>query len=486
MGSSSTSNSATLRAECGDARTGRPIAGSANAAAGVEPAVKRPHGGGPCPGDAMASALQPVQLHRCAAWCVGILLAVLAACSTAPVAPTIPTAIPEDVGLSGQRLSGIDEFIARMQREQKVAGAVTLVARQGRLVWLRAQGLADLESGRPVRVDDLFQLQSMTKPIVTVAALQLIERGQLSLSDPVERFLPEFADRQVAVAREGAPDGFELVPAVRPMTIADLMTHRAGFAGLPPRDSPGARLQRAAFAGLPANQDFTLEQFVARLAQLPLDAQPGTEFRYGPATDVLGRIIEVVTGQPLDEVLRVRIFGPLRMNDTFFRVPPEQRARIVPAYALKPGLGLVRLPPDDPAPRFISAGGNLFGTATDYLRFCQMLLNGGELGGVRILRRESVELMRSPQVDSIPVPFLPGQSFGLGVAVRKAGDPTAWLGSPGTYGWSGGYNTYFRIDPDAQVVFALFVQLDFSPRQLELQHGFHDAAVRAYLPAEAR
>ena len=413
---------------------------------------------------------------------LGIAL-LLAACSTATIAPPFPVATPEDVGLSGERLAGIDGFIARMQREHKVAGAVTLVARRGKLVALKAHGLADLETQRAARVDDLFQWQSMTKPIATVAALQLVERGLLRLSDPVATYLPEFANVQVAVAREGAPGGFDSVPAVRPMTIADLMTHRAGFVGLPPRDSPAARLQRAALGSLPADRNFTLEQFVARLATVPLDAQPGAGFRYGPATIVLGRIIEVVTGQPLDVALQGQIFGPLGMKDTGFRVPQDQRARVVPAYALKPGQGLVRLPPDDLAPRFLSASGNLFGTATDYLRFCQMLLNGGELDGVRILSRPSVELMRSPQVDSIPLPFLPGQSFGLGVAIRKADDPTAWLGSPGTYGWSGGYNTYFRIDPVEQVIFALFVQLDFSPFQLELQHGFHDAAVQAYLPA---
>lgn len=429
-----------------------------------------------------------VRRHRrtaSAALTLGVVL-LLAACSTASVAPPFPTATPEAVGLSSERLAGIAAFIARMQREQKVAGAVTLIARRGKLVSLEAHGLADLEAQRPMRVDDLFQLQSMTKPIATVAALQLMERGLLRLSDPVERFVPEFANLQVAVARDGAPGGFDRVPAARPMTIADLMTHRAGFVGLPPRDTPAARLQREAIAGLPANRNFTLEQYVSRLAQVPLDAQPGAGFRYGPATAVLGRVIEVVTRQPLDAALQAQIFGPLGMNDTSFRVPQDKRARVVPAYARKPGQGLVRLPPDDLAPVFLSASGNLFGSATDYLRFCQMLLNGGELDGVRILSRESVALMRTPQVDSIPLPFLPGQAFGLGVAIRKADDPTAWLGSPGTYGWNGGYNTYFRIDPAEQVVFALFVQLEFSPAQLELQHGFHDAAVQAYLPAASR
>jgi CubicO group peptidase (beta-lactamase class C family) len=251
--------------------------------------------------------------------------------------------------------------------------------------------------------------------------------------------------------------------------------------GLPPRESPAARLQREAFKSLPANQDFTLDQFVSHLAALPLDMQPGTAFRYGPATIVLGRVIEVITGKPLDVALHEQIFRPLGMTDTFFTVPEAKRSRVVSPYALQPGQGLVRIPLDSMAPRFLSAGGNLYGTAADYLRFCQMLLNGGELDGVRILSRKSVELMTTPQVDSIPLSFLPGHSFGLGVAIRKADGPIAWRGSPGTYGWSGGYNTYFRIDPHEQVIFALFAQLAFSPFDLELQQGFHDAAVQAFL-----
>ena len=238
-------------------------------------------------------------------------------------------------------------------------------------------------------------------------------------------------------------------------------------------------MRREAVKTLPANQDFTLDQYVTHLAASPLEMQPGAAFRYGPATVVLGRVIEVITGKPLDAVLSEQIFAPLGMTDTFFVVPEAKRSRVAPPYALDKTRGLVRTPLDPVAPKFLSAGGNLFGTAADYLRFCQMLLNDGELDGTRILNRNSVELMTTSQVDSIPLPFLPGQSFGLGVAIRKADDQAAWLGSPGTYGWSGGYNTYFRIDPQKQMIFALFAQLAFSPVDLELQHGFHDAAVQA-------
>ncbi|MBL8288846.1 MAG: beta-lactamase family protein [Rubrivivax sp.] len=404
-----------------------------------------------------------------------------AACAGGPAESPVPAAAPEAVGLASERLARIDEFIERMQREGRVAGAVVLVARRGKLVWLKAHGFADLESRRAMRVDDLFQLQSMTKPIASVAALQLVERGLMRLSDPVAKFLPAFANLSVAVERAEAPGGFALVPAGRPMTILDLLTHRAGFPGLPPRDSPAARLQREAFRSLPAELDFTLEQFVARLATVPLEAQPGAEFRYGPATIVLGRVIEVVTGKPLDVALHEQVLEPLGMNDTFFTVPEAKRSRVASPYAVRPGQGLVRAPQDPMAPRFLSAGGNLFGSAADYLRFCQMLLNGGELAGARILSRRSVALMTTAQVADLPLLSVPGHSFGLGVAIRKADDPRAWPGTPGTYGWSGGYNTYFRVDPKEELVFALFAQLVFSPADLALQRGFHEAAVQAVL-----
>lgn len=398
----------------------------------------------------------------------------------APAAQPMATATPEEVGMSTERLRRVDDFIERLQRERKLVGAVTLIARRGKVVSLKAHGLADLEARRAMRTDDLFHLQSMTKPIATVVVLQLMEEGRLRLSDPVAKFLPEFADMKVAVARPDGSGRFDLVPASRPITILDLLTHRAGFTGgLPPMDTPAERLRREALKTLPPNGDFTLEQYVKHLAASPLDVQPGAAFRYGPATNVLGRVIEVATGQPLDAALRERLFQPLGMTDTFFSVPASQRSRVVPPYSLKPGEGLARLPLDDMNPRFLSAGGNLFGTALDYLRFCQMLLDGGELHGTRVLSRKSVELMTATQVDPIPTRFLPGHAFGLGVAVRKADGQAGLLGSPGTFGWSGAYNTYFRIDPQEKLVILLFTQLEFSPLELELQYGFHNTAMQA-------
>jgi CubicO group peptidase (beta-lactamase class C family) len=367
----------------------------------------------------------------------------------------------------------------RLQAEGKLAGAVTLVARRGQLVSLKAHGFADIESKRPMRADDIFQIQSMTKPVATVMTLMLVEEGRFLLSDPVAKFLPEFGDMKVAVAKPDAAEGYVLVPVERGITIHDLLTHRAGFTGLPPSNSPAEILRRKAVQSLPKNGDFTLEEFTKHLAASPLDTHPGATFKYGPSTVVLGRLIEVVTGQTLDKVLQDRIFKPLGMIDTSFAVPLEKQLRVAPAYSLSAEKILVKLPLDSLTPRFFSAGGNLWSTAADYLRFSQMLLNNGELDGQRLLSRKSVELMTERHVDKIPLPFMPGQYFGLGVAVRKADGDSGLIGSPGTFGWSGGYNTYFRIDPHEKLIVMLFTQLAFSPTNLELQYGFHNTVMQA-------
>lgn len=407
-----------------------------------------------------------------------LLLTIIATSSSAAIAQPVATK-PELIGISSARLKRVDTFMERLQAEGKLAGAVTLVARRGQLVSLKAHGFADIENKRPMRTDDIFQMQSMTKPIATVMVLMLLEEGRFLLSDPVAKFLPEFADMKVAVAKSDAPEGYVLVPAEPNITIHDLLTHRAGFTGLPPSNSAAEILRRKAVQSLPKNGDFTLEEYTKHLAASPLDAQPGATFKYGPSTVVLGRLIEVITGQTLDIALQERIFKPLRMIDTSFTVPIEKQPRVAPAYSLSPEKVLVKLPPDSFAPRFFSAGGNVWSTAADYLRFSQMLLNGGELDGQRLLSRKSVELMTERHVDKILLPFMPGQYFGLGVAVRKADGDSGLLGSPGTFGWSGGYNTYFRIDPQEKLIVILLTQLAFSPTNLELQYGFQNTVMQA-------
>ena len=416
------------------------------------------------------------------------LLLALSALWWATAAAQAPSARPEDVGMSSARLQHVDGFIARMQAEHKLAGAVTLVARRGQVVALKAQGFADLEARRPMRVDDIFQIQSMTKPITVVAVLMLLEEGHFLLGDPIARFLPEFADIRVALPQGDAPDGHVLVPLRRGITIHDLLTHRAGFVGVPPSINPPAEaLRRKAMQSLPANFDFTLEQYVKNLASSPLDSQPGTVMRYGPATEVLGRLVEVVSGRTLPEFFAERVFQPLGMVDTAFGVPVDKRGRVVTAYHRSAEGRLVREPPYALAPKFFSAGGNVFSTPADYLRFCQMLLGGGQRpvsadgksAGTRLLSRKSVELMTARHVDAFAAPFLAGQHVGLGVAVRTAGGESGLIGSAGAYGWSGGYNTYFRIDPKEDLIFMLFVQQAYVPADQELQFTFHNTVMQS-------
>lgn len=386
---------------------------------------------------------------------------------------------PELVGMSTARLQRVDAFVARMQAERKLAGAVTLVARRGQVVMLKAHGLADLETQRAMRIDDIFQIQSMTQPITVVAVLMLLEEGRFLLSDPVARFLPELADLKVAQAQSDAAGGYVLVPARRAITIHDLLTHRAGFVGVPPANTPAEALRRKALQTLPAQYDFTLEQYVQNLAASPLDSQPGSVFKYGPATEVLGRLVEVVSGRSLPEFFAERIFLPLGMVDTFFTVPVDKRARVVTAYRRSAERTLVAVPPYSMAPKFFSAAGNVFSTPADYLRFCQMLLDGGKSGEQRLLSRKSVELMTARHVESYPMPWLAGQHVGLGVSVRTAGGESGLIGSAGAYGWAGGYNTYFRIDPKEELILMLFVQQALVPGEQELQFTFHNLVMQA-------
>jgi CubicO group peptidase (beta-lactamase class C family) len=410
---------------------------------------------------------------------VSMLLVAALIAENANATSPLPQATPEDVGMSSELLKRVDDFISRLQTEGKVAGAVTVVARRGRLVSMKAHGLADIESKRPIQADDIFGLASMTKPIIAVATMMLVEEGRILLGDPLEKYLPEFHDMKVAVVKADAPDGYELVPAKRAITIHDLLTHRAGFAGVPPTRRPAEKLSREVMSQLPADGDYTLEDCVRLYATAPLDAQPGEEFRYGAAMIVMGRVIEVVSGQTLDVFLRERIFEPLGMNDTGFRVPEEKSHRVVTNYAKSPDVGLVARPRDSLNPKFLSGGGNLFSTPGDYLRFCQMLLNGGELDGRRLLGRKSVELMTANHVDVLTIPFMPGNHFGLGgFSVQNATGASGLLGSPGMYGWSGALNTYFRVDPKEKLIFLLFVQLS-PPTNLELTYGFHNVVMQA-------
>ncbi|MBM3811075.1 MAG: beta-lactamase family protein [Acidimicrobiia bacterium] len=366
---------------------------------------------------------------------------------------------PAGAGLSAPRLARIPAGMKRYIDSGQVAGTVTLVARRGRLVHLDAQGFLNLESKKPMESSALFRIASMTKPITSVAVMTLLEQGYFQLTDPVSKFIPDFKNARVTVptAPGEAATPSKLVAAEREITIQHLLTHAAGLPNT--YSGPGLPLfQKLVAERTPST---TVGEFTRKLAKLPLNFQPGTAWEYGPATDVLGHLVEVVSGESFDRYLARHIFEPLGMKDTFFWVPDDQLPRLATLYA--PGEAN-RATPASAQSRgsktFFSGGGGLISTASDYYLFCQMLLNGGELNGKRILSRKSIELMTRNHIgDARMWPTLNGNRFGLGFRVLTDLGQAAHLGSVGSYGWGGAFATYFWIDPAEQMIGILMTQI---------------------------
>lgn len=369
------------------------------------------------------------------------------------------TARPADVGLCPERTHHIVQALQRDVDRGHLPGAHVLLARHGRVVLDATVGRLDPARDQALPPDAIYRIYSMTKPIVSVAALRLVEQGRLLLSDPVGHHIPGFMNPQVAVPDPQAPDGVRQVPADRPATVHDLLRHTAGLTYEFTGDGPVNRLYSR--AGLGSRQQ-TNAELCERLATLPLAHQPGTTWDYSRATDVMGRVIEVVTGQPLGQHLQQTILQPLGMRDTAFFVPPAQHHRIAEAFAHDPDGG-TPMPMHDPreVPRLEMGGGGLMSTAHDYARFLQCLLNGGELEGVRIVSPHTVAFMTADHLGSAirhtQNPLLPpGHGFGLGVAVRTAAGEATVHGSVGTWHWSGIGGTHFFVDP-ALKLFAIFM-----------------------------
>lgn len=384
----------------------------------------------------------------------------LLACACPLFAAALPVARPEEAGMSSERLERLSAAMRGYIERGEVSGTVTLVARRGRVVHLKAQGLADVASQTPMRPDTIFRLASMTKPITSVAVMMLLEEGRFLLTDPVSKFIPEFKNPRVLVVNPPGADraGTRLVPAAREITIRDLLTHTAGLAG-PNSTALKPELDKFRAETPP---DETLAAYTRRLAKLPLNFQPGTAWEYGPATNVLGYLVEVVGGRSFDQFLQERIFRPLEMHDTFFYVPDGKLARLATLYTPTPG-GL-RAAANAGRMRgsqvFFSGAGGLFSTAGDYARFSQMLLNGGALDGVRLLSRKSIELMTANHIGDFAIwPDLAGYRFGLGFRVLADLGKSGRLGSPGMYGWSGAFGTYFFVDPREQAIGILMIQV---------------------------
>ena len=390
---------------------------------------------------------------------------VLALAAALSAEPALPIADPESVGMSSERLGRIGPAIQAYIDRGEIAGAVTLVARRGKVVHLEAQGWSDIEAQKPLTTDSLFRLASQTKPVTAAAAMILLEQGKFRLDDPIAKYLPEFSDMQVAVPKENG-DGYDLVPAARPITIRHLLTHTAGMSDGPNGLAAKARLR---FIRRPGG----LAELIPSYAKAPLGFQPGEGWQYSPimGLNVVGRLVEVVSGQRLDEFDREHIFEPLGMEDTFYYVPLDKLDRYTVCYQRRSDGSIARADPADGRSRFVLEGrdkvrfpgaGGLVCTAADYFRFAQMLLNGGELDGVRILGSKTVELMTSPHAVGVPkIGSLagPGTAFGLGVNVVVDAAATGELTSKGTYNWGGAFGTMFWIDPAEELIGIYMMQL---------------------------
>jgi len=375
--------------------------------------------------------------------------------SAAKATPALPFAKPESIGLSPARLQAMRDAFQREIDKGTTPGVVTMVARRGQIGWFEAQGKQDPAGSAAMAKDSIFRIFSMTKPLVSLGIMTLLEDGHLLLTDPLSKFIPEFANQKVGIERNGA---LEFALPVRPITIQDLLRHTSGISyeitgtGMVQRMYAKAKIFR---------RDITNEEHAKLIAGMPLMCQPGAEWNYSRSTDILGHVIEVVSGKPLSAFLSERILNPLQMNETAFHTAPENKSRIAQPFANDPWTGdKVMLFDPLEIPKMESGGGGLVSTAMDYARFCQMLLNGGTLDGNRLIGRKTLSFMASnhlgPNVKAESMLLPPGHGFGLGFAVRTDEGLAPFAGSAGQYFWSGMAGTFFWIDPKEDL-FALFL-----------------------------
>jgi CubicO group peptidase (beta-lactamase class C family) len=406
--------------------------------------------------------------------------------SLVSAAQDLPTAKPESVGLSPERLERIATTVQRNIDDKRIAGAVTLVVRHGKVAWFKAQGMADREAAKPMPSDAMFRICSMTKPITSVAVMMLYEEGKFLLDDPVSKYLPEFKNPKVLVKpASGEP---YTIPATKEITIRDLLRHTSGIT-YQWNDDLGSAYEKADVPSGLLQFDGTIADAVKHLAAQPLLFNPGERFEYSLGVDVLGRLVEVVSGKPLDEFFRTRIFEPLGMKDTYFFPPESKISRLATAYTYYADKGLNRFPdtpireksfvysadyPTKGPKKLYSGGAGLVSTAMDYARFCQMMLDDGRPGGTRLLSRKSVELMSHDQLGKISSDI----GFGLGFGVDGVKGPLQELGSVGSYDWGGFFYTGFSIDPKEQMIVIFMAQLH-PTGELTLDKQVHELAYQA-------
>jgi CubicO group peptidase (beta-lactamase class C family) len=404
------------------------------------------------------------------------------------VAQELPRAKPEDVGLSSQRLERIATTVQRAIDDKKIAGAVTLVARRGSVAWFKAQGMMDREAGKPMRTDAIFRICSMSKAITSLAVMMLYEEGAFLLDDPVSKYIPEFRNPKVLVKPASGPS--YTIPATKEITIRNLLTHTSGIT-YTWNPLLGQMYKDAKVADGLIQYDGTIGESVKHLAALPLLFNPGERFEYSLGVDVLGYLVEVISGKTFDEFLRARVFEPLGMKDTSFFVPDSKVDRLATAYTWYPDKGLNRFPdtpivegpfsysadyPYHGPKKLYSGGAGLCSTAEDYARFCQLMLDNGKLGNTHLISRKTVELMTHDQLGKTG----PDQAFGLGFGINGVKGPLAELGSPGEYNWGGFYYTSFVIDPKEQMITVFMAQMHPDSGR-GLQSLFHTLAYQAII-----
>jgi CubicO group peptidase (beta-lactamase class C family) len=380
---------------------------------------------------------------------------------------------PEEVGLSSQRLGRIGAHLQRYIDAGKVAGTLTLVARQGQIAYFEPQGHLEMERRRPMQRDTIFRIYSMSKPITSVAVMMLYEQGLLQLDDPVHKFIPAWKNLRVLVS--GNYPTFVTAPVERPMTIRDLLSHTSGLTyGFMERTNVDAAYRKLGVADR-SRPGYTLQDMIDTLAELPLEFSPGTRWNYSVSTDVLGYLVEVISGQPFDEYLRDHILQPLGMVDTSFTIAAEQLPRFACNY-LRQADGRLQLAdaPETSQYRqgsFCSGGGGLVSSVGDYFRFTTMLRNRGELDGIRLLGRKTVELMtmnhlpggqdltQLAQAGAFTETAYAGVGFGLGFSVMRDPAKAHILGTPGEYAWGGAASTAFWVDPQEDLIVIFMTQL---------------------------
>ena len=397
--------------------------------------------------------------------------------SSLAIAQNIPTAKPEDVGMSSARLKNVKASLQAEVDKGNIPGAVVMINRKGKLVYSEVVGYQDKSANKAMSKDSIFRIYSMTKPLASVAAMILVEEGKMQLADPISKFMPEFANMQVSVGTKDSNGNMEysLVPAAKPITVQDLLRHTSGIGYPEITSNPNIR-KAYTDAGLyvAGGTDYdqrrvTPQEMIAGIAKAPLSTQPGANWEYGMSVDLLGRVVEIVSGKRLGDFLQERVFAPLQMKDTAFSVSMDKKSRIAEPFATDPfNKAPIKLLDVTIKPNNDSGGAGAAGTAGDYLNFASMMLNGGELNGQRILSPMTVNLMASDMLGSrTTVPLSPGQllmgvdgyTFGLGFMVRQGQGLASVDGSPGEYMWAGAAGTFFWIDPKEQLAVVVMSQV---------------------------